>query len=104
MQHLRIVMYPSDATTGAAIKHWNETVGAYLDDLEGLKTAIVADNGDNVVIITRWESEAAIEEGLNSEAYARAVADLAERTGTDAGDLEPTMLYMGEIVAHTRGG
>jgi heme-degrading monooxygenase HmoA len=104
MQHLRIVMYPSDATGQDVIKHWNETVGAYLDDLEGLKTAIVADNGDHLVVVTRWESEAAIEAGLGSEAYQETLAAMLERTGMSADDLEPSMLYVGPIVAHTRVG
>ena len=86
------------------IRHWNETVGRFLDELEGLKTAIVADNGDHLVVVTRWESEAAIEEGLGSEEYQQSLAAMLARTGMSAADIEPSMLYMGPIVAHTRGG
>lgn len=104
MQHLRIVMYPSDATGQDVITHWNETVGAYLDQLDGLKTAIVADNGDHLVVVSRWESEDAIEAGLGSAGYQQALAAMLERTGISADDLEPAMVYMGPIVAHTHGG
>jgi heme-degrading monooxygenase HmoA len=104
MQQLRIVMYPSEGAATEAIKHWGDTIGAFLDDLDGLKTAIVADNGNDMVVVTRWESAEAVEAGLGSDGFAAAVAELQKRTGMSDEDVEPSMLYMGPIVTHTRGG
>lgn len=103
MQHLRIAMYPT-AGVAEALKHWNETVGAHLDQLDALETAVVADDGDNVVVVSRWESAEALERELSSEEYRQAMAALQERTGLNPADMEPAMLFMGPIVAHARGG